>query len=237
MYERPTGQKDFVEWEWLWPHDGRSRRGDNSVFNDRSRRPHGPASEVTGHMMIHLTRNIRPSHSVPSLHDDQTDSPLAQIIGVAVLEFGILLHSVLIGLTLAADPDFKILFIVIVFHQTFEGLGLGSHLAYMQLAPAYRDIPIWGALLYGITTPVGVAAGLGVRTTYSPDSTTASIVSGVMDALSADILIYTIMVELIAHEILLNREMRFVVSNWKLARSVMMLISGCGIMALLAKWA
>jgi solute carrier family 39 (zinc transporter), member 1/2/3 len=52
-----------------------------------------------------------------------------------------------------------------------------------------------GALLYGITTPVGIAAGLGVRSTYNPGSTTALIVSGIMDSLSAGILIYTGLVE------------------------------------------
>ena len=45
------------------------------------------------------------------------DDPIPQIIGVAILEFGVLLHSVLIGLTLAVDPNFKILFVVIVFHR------------------------------------------------------------------------------------------------------------------------
>jgi hypothetical protein len=37
--------------------------------------------------------------------------------------------------------------------------------------------------------------GLGVRTTYNPDGTTASIVSGILDAFSAGILIYTGLVE------------------------------------------
>jgi len=52
-----------------------------------------------------------------------------------------------------------------------------------------------GAITYGLTTPIGIAAGLGVRTTYNPGSTTASIVSGVMDAFSAGILVYTGLVE------------------------------------------
>ena len=47
------------------------------------------------------------------------DSAMAQILGIAILEFGVTLHSVLIGLTLAVDPNFKILFVVIVFHRGF----------------------------------------------------------------------------------------------------------------------
>jgi zinc transporter 1/2/3 len=67
------------------------------------------------------------------LHMD--DSAAAQIIGIAILEFGVLLHksahptsnsygqmiasgSILIGLTLAVDEGFKVLFVVIVFHRT-----------------------------------------------------------------------------------------------------------------------
>lgn len=65
----------------------------------------------------------------------------------------------------------------------------------MSLPHQYNYVPVLGAFLYGVTTPIGVAAGLGVRSSYNPDSTTASIVSGVLDAFSAGILIYTGLVE------------------------------------------
>ncbi|KAJ3787575.1 ZIP-like iron-zinc transporter [Lentinula aff. detonsa] len=219
---------------------------------------HGPESSAqniaeSGKDAQDLTRIMEEaraaSHSSHSVNESEVlkntrgnvavlDSPMTQILGVAILEFGVVLHSVLVGLTLAVDPDFKILFVVLVFHQTFEGLGVGSRLAYMQndLPPAYRNVALYGALLYGITTPVGIAAGMGVRTTYNPDSTTASIVSGVMDSLSAGILIYTGMVELLAHEFLFSREMQ-TSSNARLARCVCTMLLGCGLMALLGKWA
>lgn len=164
------------------------------------------------------------------------DSAATQIIGVAILEFGVLLHSVLIGLTLAVTDDFITLFVVIIFHQTFEGLGVGSRLAYMELPAKYHYVPIIGALLYGITTPIGIAVGLGARSTYNPDSTTASIVSGILDAFSAGILIYTGLVELLAHEFLFNKEM-IASSNWKMAYALGCMMLGTGLMALLGKWA
>lgn len=77
----------------------------------------------------------------------------------------------------------------------FEGLGLGSRLAFLKLPRKYNYVPYAGALLYTIMTPLGIAIGLGVRTTYNPDSTTASIVSGTLDAISAGILLYTGLVE------------------------------------------
>lgn len=54
----------------------------------------------------------------------------AQLTGIFFLEFGIIFHSIFIGLTLAvAGAEFTTLYIVIFFHQTFEGVGLGSRLA------------------------------------------------------------------------------------------------------------
>ncbi|KAL5537145.1 hypothetical protein ACEPAF_968 [Sanghuangporus sanghuang] len=168
--------------------------------------------------------------------DPLKESAISQIIGIFILEFGIILHSVLIGLTLAVDPDFKVLFVVLVFHQMFEGLGLGSRLAYLTLPIKYNYVAYVGALAYGLTTPIGIAAGLGVRTTYNPDSKTASIVSGVMDALSAGVLIYTGLVELLAHEFLFSPEMQ-AASNKRLTYVCLCMLSGAGIMALLGRWA
>jgi zinc transporter 1/2/3 len=45
-------------------------------------------------------------------HADHQGDVLAQILGVAILEFGVVFHSIFIGLTLATDPSFTILFIV-----------------------------------------------------------------------------------------------------------------------------
>jgi len=175
---------------------------------------------------------------IESAHEDkQMDlNAAAQIIGVFILEFGVLLHSLLIGLTLAVDPNFITLFVVIIFHQTFEGLGIGSRLAYLRLPKRYNYVAICGALLYGITTPLGIAVGLGVKSTYNPGSTTASIVSGVLDSLSAGILLYTGLVELIAHEFLFNKEM-INASNGHVAYALSCMLFGTGIMALLGRWA
>jgi len=164
------------------------------------------------------------------------ENAMAQLIGVAILEFGVILHSVLIGLTLAVDENFKVLFVVIIFHQMFEGLGIGSRLAYLVLPPKYRYVPYIGSFLYGITTPIGIAVGLGVRTTYNPESTQATLVSGVLDSLSAGILLYTGFVELLAHEFLFNPEMREA-SLGKLMYALACMMFGAGIMALLGRWA
>ena len=66
-------------------------------------------------------------------HDIDDDHFAAQMTAIFILEFGVIFHSVFIGLTLAvAGSNFTVLYIVLTFHQTFEGLGLGSRLATAQ---------------------------------------------------------------------------------------------------------
>ncbi len=120
--------------------------------------------------------------------------------------------------------------------EMFEGLGIGSRLAYLILPPKYRHVPYIGSFLYGITTPIGIAVGLGVRTTYNPNSTRATLVSGVLDSLSAGILLYTGFVELLAHEFLFSSEMREAPLG-KLLYALACMILGAGIMAMLGRWA
>ncbi|KAF8661365.1 hypothetical protein AX16_001459 [Volvariella volvacea WC 439] len=183
------------------------------------------------------TRSDEELHSHSDSHLTRVDGDvLTQIVGVAILEFGVALHSILIGLTLAVDEGFRVLFVVLLFHQTFEGLAIGARLAYMKLSAKYNWIPIVGAVLYGLMTPIGIAAGLGVRSTYNPGGSTSSIVTGILDSISAGILFYTGLVELLAHEFLFNEEMQSA-SNGQLAYAVCSMLLGCGLMSLLAKWA
>lgn len=160
----------------------------------------------------------------------------AQIVGVAILEFGVVLHSIIIGLTLATSDEFIVLFIVIIFHQMFEGLGLGARLASLDLPKRLWWVRYAAAFLYCICTPVGMAAGLGVRKSFNGNGTANLIVSGILDAISAGILLYTGLVELLAHEILLNPRM-MKSSNAKLTYVFICMCLGAGLMALLANWA
>jgi zinc transporter 1/2/3 len=50
-------------------------------------------------------------------YDITTSEGVAQLIAVAVLEFGVILHSIIIGLTLSVSDEFITLFIVIIFHR------------------------------------------------------------------------------------------------------------------------
>lgn len=88
---------------------------------------------------------------------------------------------------------------------------------------------------YGLTTPISIAIGLGVRKTYNPGSFTANVVSGVLDAISAGILIYTGLVELLARDFLFDPHRTR--DDKRLTFMVLSLLLGAGLMALLGKWA
>jgi zinc transporter 1/2/3 len=133
----------------------------------------------------------------------------AQLTAVFILEFGVIFHSIFIGLTLAvAGDEFITLYIVLVFHQMFEGLGLGSRLAEVSWPASKRWTPYFLGVGYGLSTPIAIAIGLGVRQSFAPESRTTLISNGIFDSISAGILIYTGLVELMAHEFMFSPYMQ-----------------------------
>jgi zinc transporter 1/2/3 len=185
---------------------------------------HLPGEDHLGHTREHSDSNPAEDYA-------------AQLTSIFILEFGIIFHSVFIGLTLAvAGEEFKTLYVVLVFHQTFEGLGLGSRLATIPWPPSKTSTPYILGLAYGLSTPIAIAIGLGVRNTYPPGGRTTLITNGVFDAISAGILIYTALVELMAHEFMFSSSMRKAPIKTVLS-AFGLLCLGAALMALLGKWA
>jgi solute carrier family 39 (zinc transporter), member 1/2/3 len=91
------------------------------------------------------------------------------------------------------------------------------------------------ALAYACTTPIGIAVGLGVRLSYEPNSQKALISAGIFDAISAGLLIYASMVELLAHDFI-HGEMRTAPRKIVLC-AIGSLLVGCALMSLLGRWA
>ncbi|KAJ5086280.1 hypothetical protein NUU61_007587 [Penicillium alfredii] len=158
-----------------------------------------------------------------------------QISAFLLLEFGIIFHSVIIGLNFGVTgSEFATLYPVLVFHQSFERLGIGARMSAIPFGQ-HTWLPWILCAAYGLTTPVSIAIGLGVRTTYSPRSKTSLIVQGVLNAVSAGILIYSGLVELLARDFLFDpcRTKR----RPKLLFMVLCTLLEPGIMALIGKWA
>ncbi|GAB7338268.1 hypothetical protein MBLNU457_4590t1 [Dothideomycetes sp. NU457] len=166
-----------------------------------------------------------------------TESYAAQMTAIFILEFGVIFHSIFIGLTLAvAGDEFTTLYIVLVFHQTFEGLGLGTRLASADWPKSKRLTPYFLGAGYAVSTPIAIAVGLGVRESFAPGSNTTLIANGVFDSISAGILIYTGLVELMAHEFMFSPFMQRASIRTVLSAFAMLCL-GAGLMALLGKWA
>ncbi len=119
--------------------------------------------------------------------------------------------------------------------EMFDGLALGSRLACLDLPHQYRNLPLVGVFLYGITTPTGIMIGLGLRMICNFDSVHMSFLSGVLDFLSASILMYTGFVELLAQEFLFTPEMRGT-NMWKLLYALTCMALGCCAVIILGKW-
>ncbi|KAJ3577192.1 hypothetical protein NPX13_g3372 [Xylaria arbuscula] len=83
---------------------------------------------LAGMFVAFLVEHI--SHRIARKYWSKTPNS-NDIVSVLVLEAGIIFHSLLVGLTLvvAGDSVFITLFVVIVFHQAFEGIALGSRIA------------------------------------------------------------------------------------------------------------
>jgi zinc transporter 1/2/3 len=159
-----------------------------------------------------------------------------QIAAFLILEFGIIFHSVIIGLNLGtAGKEFVVLYPVIVFHQAFEGFGVGARMSAIPFPKRIAWLQWVLCASYGLTTPLAIAIGLGLRTSYNGQSFQANIISGVFDSTSAGILIYTGLVELLARDFLFNPERT--TDNRELTLMIVSTIIGAAAMAVLGKWA
>ncbi|KAI9315356.1 Zinc/iron permease [Dichotomocladium elegans] len=157
-------------------------------------------------------------------------------IGTIILELGIVIHSVIIGLTLgfANSDEFNVLLIALVFHQFFEGIALGTRINEMDLKSIVK--PLLMGLVFAFTTPVGVAIGIGVNLTVNPYSTSSVLAQAILEALAAGILLYNAFISLISAEITHNPSFRSSSLGHKFTCLMAMYI-GAGLMAVLGIWA
>ena len=96
---------------------------------------------------------------------------------------GILFHSVFVGITIAMTTDgLVVLLTAIMFHQMFEGLGLGSRIAAVPY-PRGSFRPWLLVFAFGTTAPIGQAIGIASRNSYDPESELGLIMVGVFNAM------------------------------------------------------
>lgn len=154
-------------------------------------------------------------------------------LNITMLEGGILFHSIFVGITISLTIDgFIILVIAILFHQMFEGLGLGSRIAAVPY-PKNSVRPWLLVVAFGTTAPIGQAIGLFVRDSYDPESASGLITVGIFNAISSGLLIYAALVDLLAEDFLseeaqkvLTKSLRIQAFSWVMLGAAAMSVVG-----------
>jgi zinc transporter ZupT len=184
-----------------------------------------PSSQATETLLPGSTRPLSPTAHQRAL------------LQCLLLEAGILFHSVFIGIALSVStgPAFLVLLVAISFHQTFEGLALGSRIANLEFSRG--SVKPWiMAAAYGATTPAGQAIGLAVRGMYDPRSETGLLMVGIMNAISSGLLLFAGLVELLAEDFL-SVESYQVLRGRRRVEACAAVVGGSMLMALVGVWA
>ncbi|CAM0871414.1 unnamed protein product [Alopecurus aequalis] len=151
-----------------------------------------------------------------------------------VLELGIVVHSVIIGMSLGASEDastIKPLVVALSFHQFFEGIGLGGCI--VQARFRLKSV-LMMAVFFSLTLPIGVVIGIGISSRYDENSPSALIVEGILSAAAAGILNYMALVDLLAEDFMNPR----VQNDGRLQVIInISLLAGTALMSMLAVWA
>ncbi|XP_074559020.1 zinc transporter 7-like isoform X2 [Curcuma longa] len=165
---------------------------------------------------------------------EEPPSHVRHVVVSQILELGIISHSVIIGLSLGVSQSpctIRPLAAALSFHQFFEGFALGGCISQAQFSHLASALM---ACFFAVTTPAGIAAGAGVASSFNANSPRALVVEGLLDSVSAGILIYMALVDLIAADFLGRRftgDVRLQVASY------VALFVGAGAMSILAIWA
>ena len=117
----------------------------------------------------------------------------------------------------------------------FEGLALGTCIAGLAPTAASTLSKCLMAAGFALVTPIGMAIGIGVLDKFNGSDPSTLVAIGTLDALSAGILAWVGIHEMLArdwlHGVLLNAGIM------KTAFALFFLIAGMALMSLLGKWA
>jgi zinc transporter 1/2/3 len=123
------------------------------------------------------------------LYSNKSTTLKAQISAVLLSEASISVHSILIGITLGITTGDEIvpLLIALTFHQFLEGVVIGTASIYAGMQT--RSFALLG-VIFALTTPVGIAIGIGVRYSFNENNPSALLTQGILDAICGGMLIF-----------------------------------------------
>ncbi|KAE9018315.1 hypothetical protein PF011_g6312 [Phytophthora fragariae] len=208
----------------LHGHGHSHGHGDSNTNDSDGSTPESPSSQDEPYLSVVSAEKKTAAHN----------ANIRRKVATIIFEAGVIFHSVIVGLDLGVTtgPKFNTLLTALSFHQFFEGVAIGS--AAVTTTKSKTKLFMIN-FAFAITTPIGQAIGIGVRSTYDSESTTALWVQGVFDCVAGGILLYTGVVELLTYNMTTNQKF---LSRSTLQRYALYacLWSGAGLMALIGKW-
>jgi len=182
----------------------------------------------------------RPKGHIDACSEDQhgilhmMESKEKQII-CYLLEIGISIHSILIGIAygMTNNEELIILMIALMFHQFFEGVSLSS--VFIEAHFKRSTAIIIMICVYTLTLPIGAVIGVIIRSAIQSTDRVYLTSQGIIDALAGGILIYDDVVNILTRHCTseLFRDSTFFKKNIQLFSFY------CGIivMAIIGLWA
>ena len=179
-----------------------------------------------GFLLTHLVHLFTSSKS-------KEYEPVEGKFALVTVEMGIAIHSVIIGMSLGlAGEEYFAILVALSIHQFFEGIAVASVVMQVEFKRARTGLLVAG--IFVLSTPTGALIGLMIKLFSSGSNSTLLLIRGFLDSLSAGILIYSSIVDLLgpyfmsAEYVLSSLQLKFIdfINLWL----------GCAIMAVLAFW-
>eukprot|EP01112_Ceratiomyxa_fruticulosa_P020889 TRINITY_DN7241_c0_g1_i1.p1 TRINITY_DN7241_c0_g1~~TRINITY_DN7241_c0_g1_i1.p1 ORF type:complete len:346 (+),score=44.28 TRINITY_DN7241_c0_g1_i1:190-1227(+) len=144
----------------------------------------------------YLMRHVPHSHEgkdeehAGHVHSVLLTEGLQKTVSAYLLEFGVTVHSIFIGLEngIVGENELRSLLVALVFHQMFEGIALGSRIADASIPSHWHEFIL--SLVFSIAAPIGIAIGIGITATLNPSGEKFLMIQGTFDAICAGILLY-----------------------------------------------
>ncbi|ORY61100.1 Zinc/iron permease [Neocallimastix californiae] len=152
-----------------------------------------------------------------------------------LLEIGISIHSVLIGIAFGMTNNEELLplMVALVFHQFFEGVSLSS--VFIE-ARFKRSVAITTMIIiYTLTLPFGAVIGLLIRNAIESTDKVYLTSQGIIDAIAGGILIYDDLVNILSRHC--NSELFRKGSLLRKNTQLFCFYCGIAIMAVIGIWA
>jgi zinc transporter 1/2/3 len=131
------------------------------------------------------------------------------------------------------EPQFTPMLIALVFHQFFEGLALSTVVMDTDFNKKIASIVM--VTFYSLTTPVGIALGIGIYKSFDQNSIAALLTTGFLNAFSSGILLYDGLINIVNNH---YKSKKFMTSSSKSQYlQVASMWIGVFLMALVGKWA